>query len=58
MDTDFVTTKSKRKLKNVTVNSISNGDEPGLKFAKHPAASRSFQIPTQNRYTSLNEKIL
>ena len=58
MDTDFVTIKPKRKLRNVTVNKISNGDEPGLKIAKHAATSRSFQLPTQNRYTNLNEKIL
>ena len=58
MNTDYQVVKLKRKLRNATVSNISNGDKPGLKIAKHAATCRSFQIPTQNRYTNLNEKIL
>ena len=50
MDTNFITVNSKRKLRNANVNSNSNSDEPGLKTA----SSRSFQLPTKYKFSSLN----
>ena len=58
IETDFKTVKSKRKMRNSIDNSNSNGDRPGLKIAKHAATSRSFDLPTQNRYSNLNETVL
>ena len=55
---DFETVKSKRKLRNLNVNKNANGDEPGLKIAKHAASSRSFTLPTQNKFNTLNETVL
>ena len=55
MDTDFVQVRSKRKLKSANVNNTSDSNESGLKIAKHTASSRSFQLPTNNKFSNLNE---
>ena len=58
IETDFKTVKSKRKMRNSIDNSNSNGDRPGLKIAKHAATRQSLDLPTQNRYSNLNETVL
>ena len=55
METEFVHVKSKRKLKNANVINAADSNQSGLKIAKHAASSRSFQLPTNNKFSSLNE---
>ena len=55
MDSDFTKVKSKRKIPSNNADNFSEKNEPGLKIAKHAATSRSFQLPTNNRFSNLNE---
>ena len=51
----FDQVNSKRKIKSANVKNITDNNEPWLKIAKHTVFRRSFQLPTNNRFSNLNK---
>ena len=55
MDTEFVQVKNKRNNIIKKNKNISDSNEQRQKIAKHAASSKNFQLPTNNRFSNLNE---